>query len=113
MGDTDGELSVEWMAFGSCVTAFPETFYSEVSDDINRAKRICGGCTVKHECLSYALLRNEPFGVWGGHTAAERRRMNTLGSVLEGYTDGLRHQLALREAAPEIAEVQEWSIFPK
>jgi WhiB family redox-sensing transcriptional regulator len=37
------------------------------------AKRVCGRCPVMVECLEHALLQPEPYGVWGGLTAAERR----------------------------------------
>ncbi|MFE9247938.1 WhiB family transcriptional regulator [Streptomyces sp. NPDC007088] len=37
------------------------------------AKRVCAGCPVRVECREHALLQPEPYGVWGGLTAAERR----------------------------------------
>ncbi|RII20806.1 Transcriptional regulator WhiD [Streptomyces sp. YIM 130001] len=37
------------------------------------AKRVCGGCPVMAECREHALVQPEPYGVWGGLTAAERR----------------------------------------
>lgn len=37
------------------------------------AKRVCAGCPVLIECREHALLQPEPYGVWGGLTAAERR----------------------------------------
>ncbi|MHC0432375.1 WhiB family transcriptional regulator [Streptomyces sp. O3] len=37
------------------------------------AKRVCAGCPVMVECREHALLQPEPYGVWGGLTAAERR----------------------------------------
>ncbi|NEE35718.1 WhiB family transcriptional regulator, partial [Streptomyces sp. SID7982] len=37
------------------------------------AKRVCGGCPVMIECREHALMQPEPYGVWGGLTAAERR----------------------------------------
>ncbi|WP_419997497.1 WhiB family transcriptional regulator [Streptomyces boninensis] len=37
------------------------------------AKRLCGRCPVMVECREHALLQPEPYGVWGGLTAAERR----------------------------------------
>jgi WhiB family redox-sensing transcriptional regulator len=38
-----------------------------------RAKRVCARCPVLLECREHALLQPEPYGVWGGLTAAERR----------------------------------------
>lgn len=39
------------------------------------AKRVCAGCPVLMECREHALAQPEPYGVWGGLTAAERRVM--------------------------------------
>jgi WhiB family transcriptional regulator, redox-sensing transcriptional regulator len=41
-------------------------FFSEDLIDIARAKAICSKCPVRETCLSEALSRQEPFGVWGG-----------------------------------------------
>ena len=43
-----------------------ELFFSEQLDDIAAAKAFCQGCEVKDDCLSEALERREPWGVWGG-----------------------------------------------
>ena len=43
-----------------------ELFFSEQLDDIAAAKEICTGCPVQAPCLSGALERREPWGVWGG-----------------------------------------------
>ncbi len=37
------------------------------------AKSVCARCPVLLECREHALLQPEPYGVWGGLTAAERR----------------------------------------
>ncbi|MEU8673658.1 WhiB family transcriptional regulator [Streptomyces sp. NPDC048560] len=37
------------------------------------AKRVCARCPVMVECQEHALVQPEPYGVWGGLTAAERR----------------------------------------
>ena len=36
---------------------------------------MCGGCEVKTECLEYALRHGEKFGIWGGMSERERRRI--------------------------------------
>jgi len=38
-----------------------------------RAKEICTTCGIQETCLGTALGRNEQHGIWGGHTAKERR----------------------------------------
>ncbi len=42
---------------------------------IQEAKEVCRGCAVREECLNHALAHRERFGVWGGKTERERRRI--------------------------------------
>ncbi|MEN3314529.1 MAG: WhiB family transcriptional regulator, redox-sensing transcriptional regulator, partial [Acidimicrobiaceae bacterium] len=44
-------------------------------DDSAEAKGICGACSVREQCLEYALANREADGVWGGATERERRRI--------------------------------------
>ena len=41
-------------------------FFSDHVLDIARAKAICAKCALRETCLSDALEREEPWGVWGG-----------------------------------------------
>jgi WhiB family redox-sensing transcriptional regulator len=49
-----------------CHSADPEIFFSESPEIIAQAKTLCGGCPMKAKCLTGALSRAEPAGVWGG-----------------------------------------------
>ena len=49
-----------------CRTHDPDLWFAEYPADLERAKRLCGGCPVRAECLTAALARREPCGVWGG-----------------------------------------------
>jgi WhiB family transcriptional regulator, redox-sensing transcriptional regulator len=49
-----------------CHSADPELFFSEEKEAIAQAKTLCGGCPMKTKCLTGALSRAEPAGVWGG-----------------------------------------------
>jgi WhiB family redox-sensing transcriptional regulator len=40
-----------------------------------RAKAICVDCSVRRECLGYALAIREPHGIWGGLNEGERREL--------------------------------------
>ncbi len=44
----------------------PELFFAEKPEDIRRARALCRGCPVRPGCLTGALQRAEPCGVWGG-----------------------------------------------
>jgi hypothetical protein len=43
-----------------------------------RARRICGACPVRQECLDQGIAHNEP-GIWGGLSIKERRRLRQEG----------------------------------
>jgi WhiB family redox-sensing transcriptional regulator len=47
-------------------STYTSLFFSENPADAARAKAICARCSVRALCLSRALERGEPFGVWGG-----------------------------------------------
>jgi len=44
----------------------PELFFAESPDDVEYAKVLCQTCPGRLACLSGAMERNEPWGVWGG-----------------------------------------------
>jgi WhiB family redox-sensing transcriptional regulator len=44
----------------------PELFFAEAPEDVEDAKALCRGCAARLACLSGALERREPWGVWGG-----------------------------------------------
>ena len=44
----------------------PDLFFAEAPEDVERAKAICRGCRARLACLTGALERREPWGVWGG-----------------------------------------------
>ncbi len=49
-----------------CRSKDPELFFAESPADVELAKALCHSCPVRVECLSGALERREPWGVWGG-----------------------------------------------
>ena len=49
-----------------CHAGDPDLWFAETPSDLERAKTLCGGCPIRRECLSTALDRAEPWGVWGG-----------------------------------------------
>ena len=64
-----------WQEEALCAQTDPEAFFPEKGGSTREAKRICVGCEVKQECLTYALLHDERFGIWGGLSERERRRL--------------------------------------
>lgn len=108
----------EWMARGAC-TAMAETHGAEARDEVffpsrgqptRRAKAICAGCVVRAECLEFALVNGEKYGIWGGTSEHERRRMRSerlaagtlpkpVKPIAHGTLDG-SHRCYLRPEGP-------------
>ncbi|MDQ1687078.1 MAG: WhiB family transcriptional regulator, redox-sensing transcriptional regulator [Frankiaceae bacterium] len=66
---------VSWQERALCAETDPEAFFPEKGGSTREAKRVCTGCEVKGECLQYALAHDERFGIWGGLSERERRRL--------------------------------------
>ena len=43
--------------------------------EVDRARTICQRCTVREDCLAYALDNREVHGIWGGLTERQRRQL--------------------------------------
>lgn len=64
-----------WTARAACLDVDPAWFFPERGGRVTRAKRICGSCPVRVECLTMALAGNERHGIWGGLGEEDRRRL--------------------------------------
>ena len=64
-----------WAAYAACREANPDLFFSAHEEETAAAIRICRGCPVSDECLDWALEMRVRYGIWGGATERERRRM--------------------------------------
>jgi WhiB family transcriptional regulator, redox-sensing transcriptional regulator len=67
------ELS--WQDYANCRGADADLFFPERGASTRKAKAICGACDVRDECLDFALEYGEKFGIWGGMSERERRRV--------------------------------------
>ena len=70
-----------WQERALCAQTDPEAFFPEKGGSTREAKKICVGCEVKAECLEYALEHDERFGIWGGLSERERRRLKRRASL--------------------------------
>ena len=64
-----------WHESALCAETDPEAFFPEKGGSTREAKKICTGCEVRAECLEFALANDERFGIWGGLSERERRRL--------------------------------------
>lgn len=74
----EGELA--WQAEALCAQTDPEAFFPEKGGSTRDAKRVCSACPVREECLKYAMDNDERFGIWGGLSERERRRLRKQAS---------------------------------
>lgn len=59
----------------------PEAMYEDDAAAVAYNRRVCAACPIRQACLQRALDLREPWGMWGGLTAAERGRL--VGAVLK------------------------------
>ncbi|RFZ41381.1 Transcriptional regulator WhiB2 [Mycobacterium marinum] len=64
-----------WKAQALCAQTDPDAFFPEKGGTTRPAKRVCLSCPVRKQCLDYALDHDERFGIWGGFSERERRRL--------------------------------------
>ncbi len=81
LGDVEpaaGDQELGWQERALCAQTDPESFFPEKGGSTREAKRVCLSCDVRLECLEYALAHDERFGIWGGLSERERRRLKKL-----------------------------------
>lgn len=73
--DSGDDGAYAWQAEALCAQTDPEAFFPEKGGSTRDAKRVCQTCPVRTECLEYALANDERFGIWGGLSERERRKL--------------------------------------
>lgn len=74
-GDQADDGPLAWQERALCAQTDPEAFFPEKGGSTREAKRVCATCEVREECLDYALEHDERFGIWGGLSERERRKL--------------------------------------
>ena len=64
-----------WMDEANCAGVDAELFFPTKGQSTHQAKEVCRGCSVRLACLEHALVNSEKFGIWGGLSERQRRRM--------------------------------------
>jgi WhiB family transcriptional regulator, redox-sensing transcriptional regulator len=75
VGSDQDEGELGWQERALCAQTDPEAFFPEKGGSTREAKKVCIGCDVRGECLEYALAHDERFGIWGGLSERERRKL--------------------------------------
>lgn len=77
-GDTE---RLAWQDYANCLGLDPDLFFPERGASTTEAKTVCRGCIVREECLEHALTQGVKFGIWGGMSERERRRIRRARAV--------------------------------
>lgn len=75
------ELDENWQDGANCLGVDPDLFFPERGASTREAKEVCRGCVVREQCLEFALQNGEKFGIWGGLSERERRRIRRQRSL--------------------------------
>lgn len=91
--------SWEWQMSGACRDVDGSLFFHPDNERgeprenrLSAAKRVCGRCPVREQCLQYALESGERHGIWGGLSEDERsllRRTRARRSIRDGGKPGM------------------------
>lgn len=74
---------MQWVQRARCRNEDPELFFPIGSsgpavEQIERAKAVCTLCSVRLECLEWAVATGQDAGVWGGTSEEERRSLRRV-----------------------------------
>jgi hypothetical protein len=85
----------------NCLSTDPEIFFPEREDKIavRLASRVCAMCPIVEDCLDYGI-ENEDFGIWGGASSLERKRMTRDRNLRRFHLNDMRI-VRVRELARE------------
>ncbi len=74
------EVVGDWRDDARCAGTGPELFFSERGDNagLELARKVCMDCPVRLDCLEYALEAGERWGMWGGLSERQRKRVRAL-----------------------------------
>jgi WhiB family redox-sensing transcriptional regulator len=65
----------DWRDLALCAEVDGDTFFPDKGESTLAAKKTCRFCEVRQPCLEYALATDQRFGVWGGLSERERRKL--------------------------------------
>lgn len=99
-----------WRQHAACRGTDNYTWYPDQGDSITatKARQVCNSCPVRLDCLAYAVVANEPFGIFGGCTERERRTIRKRLLAISGL-EWIREMAA---QPPPVAPVKTPGAFP-
>lgn len=76
--------AASWLDFALCAEVDPELFFPEKGGSTREARAVCRECPVTSQCLEWALENDERFGIFGGKTERERRKIQKHRAAASG-----------------------------
>jgi len=73
-----------WQNRANCLGVDPDLFFPERGASTREAKDVCKDCVVREECLEFAFEEREVFGIWGGMSERQRRRIRRQRALARG-----------------------------
>ena len=70
-----GGLDMSWQKQASCLGTHPDLFFPKSGVSHKEAKAVCQSCPVRQDCLDFAIVAGEEFGIWGGLNGKQRQRV--------------------------------------
>lgn len=64
-----------WQEEAACFGIDPDVFFPTSEEEAGPALAYCSACGIRETCLAWALKSGERYGVWGGLTEQQRRRL--------------------------------------
>ena len=77
-------MSIDWRSEARCAKLPKEVFFNystsgmkktQIESRTKAAKAVCRACPVKEQCYEFAVLNNEPYGIWAGTLPEQRRQL--------------------------------------
>lgn len=106
----------EWRQHASCAGSDTTKFFPSKGKEANtqlvisNARIICGGCKVRKECLEFAVRNSIFYGIWGGLTREERKRVDLkdverASKVSPNVVLGALRRLKVKNPINELAKI--------
>lgn len=68
-------VSSVWRDRAACRGLDTTMFFPQQGESVVEARAVCATCPVRAECAGFALVSGQRFGIWGGETERDRRRV--------------------------------------
>jgi WhiB family redox-sensing transcriptional regulator len=65
----------KWKDYAACLNVDPEIFFPKRGGNGKAARKVCAQCPVRQGCLESAIRDREEYGIWGGVSERERRKL--------------------------------------